>query len=266
MSADRADHVVAIAQGKGGVGKTTTAMNLAAAAAAAGQRVLCVDLDPRYSLTRWLLPDDAGPGPGASLAELLRGDVDVAGAARPSTLEGVSLIASPGEPLEEIEQQLASADYREEILHDALRDELDPWGLVLLDCPANLGLLTDNALHAADAVLVPVSMQDEGAFNGVAGMRDRLAAVQRRRGGAPTLRALVRTRVQRDAAAYREINDALPGFELPIAATVIPESRFFASAGARRTALVAWRPDVPGAVAYRALAGEVLGLSQKAVA
>ena len=264
MSAHRADHVIAIAQGKGGVGKTTTAMNLAAAAAAVGQRVLCVDLDPRYSLTRWLLPDDADPG--ASLAELLRGDVDVAGAARASTLEGVSLIASPGEPLEEIEQQLASADYREEILHDALRDELDPWGLVLLDCPANLGLLTVNALHAADAVLVPVSMQDEGAFNGVAGMRDRLAAVQRRRGGAPTLRALVRTRVQRDAAAYREINDALPDFELPIAVTEIPESRFFASAGARRTALVAWRPDVAGAVAYRALAGEVLGLSQQAVA
>ena len=128
MSAHRADHVVAIAQGKGGVGKTTTTMNLAAAAAAAaGQRVLCVDLDPRYSLTRWLLPDDAGTG--ASLAELLRGDVDVAGAARASTLEGVSLIASPGEPLEEIEQQLASADYREEILHDALRDELDPWAV-----------------------------------------------------------------------------------------------------------------------------------------
>ena len=68
------------------------------------------------------------------------------------------------------------------------------------------------------------------------------------------------------AAAYREINDALPDFKLPIAATEIPESRFFASAGARRTALVAWRPDVAGAVAYRALAGEVLGLSQKAVA
>jgi len=264
MGAQPTDHVVAIAQGKGGVGKTTTAMNLAAAAAAAGHRVLCVDLDPRYSLTRWLLPDDTGPG--ASLAELLRGDVDVAGAARVSTLDGVSLIASPGEPLEEVEQQLASADYREEILHDALRDELDPWGLVLLDCPANLGLLTINALHAADAVLVPVSMQDEGAFNRVTGMRDRLVAVQRRRGGAPALRALVRTRVQRDAAAYREINEALPDFELPIAATEIPESRFFASAGARRTALVAWRPDVPGAVAYRELASEVLGLEQRMAA
>ena len=258
------DQVVAIAQGKGGVGKTTTAMNLAAAAAARGCRVLCVDLDPRYSLTRWLLPDDAGPGP--SLVELLRGDVDVAGAARPSTLERVSLITSPGEPLEDVEQQLATADYREEILHDALRDELDPWELVLLDCPANLGLLTVNALHAADGVLVPVSMQDEGAFNGVAGLQARLAAVQRRRGGDPALRALVRTRVQRDAAAYRAINAALPDFELPIADTEIPESRFFASAGARRTALVTWRPEAPGAVAYRALAAELLSVNGKAAA
>src|SRR3954468_17816674 len=109
--------VVAIAQGKGGVGKTTTAINLAAACSAQGQRVLCVDLDPRYSLTRWLLPEDAEPG--ASLAELLRGDVDVAGAARATTLSDVSLITSPGELLEEAEQQMAGADYREEILHDA---------------------------------------------------------------------------------------------------------------------------------------------------
>jgi chromosome partitioning protein len=259
-----ADKVVAIAQGKGGVGKTTTAINLAAAAAAQGLRVVCVDLDPRYSLTRWLLPDDAGPA--ASLVELLRGDVDVAGAARASTLDGVSLIASPGEPLEEVEQQLASADYREEILHDALRDELDPWDLVLLDCPANLGLLTINALHAADVVIVPVSMQDEGAFNGVAGIQVRLAAVQRRRNGDPALRALLRTRVQRDAAAYREINAALPDFRLPIAETEIPESRFFASAGAQRTALVAWRPGTPGAVAYRSLFAELLGVGARAVA
>jgi chromosome partitioning protein len=262
MTGQATEQVVAIAQGKGGVGKTTTAMNLAAAVAAKGGRVLCVDLDPRYSLTRWLLPDDAAPA--ASLAELLRGDVDVAGAARATTVQQVSLIASPGDPLEDVEQQLASSDYREEILHDALRDELDPWDLVLLDCPANLGLLTVNALHAADVVIVPVSMQDEGAFNGVTGIQDRLTAVQRRRGGQPTLRALVRTRVQRDAAAYREINDALPDFELPIARTEIPESRFFASAGARRVALVAWRPDVPGAIAYRDLATELLSVDVKA--
>lgn len=84
------------------------------------------------------------------------------------------------------------ADYREEILHDALRDDLDGWELVLRECRANLGLLTVNALHAADAAIVPVSMQEEGAFNGVAGVQGRLKAVQRCRGGQPRLRALVR--------------------------------------------------------------------------
>ena len=72
------DQVVAIAQGKGGVGKTTTAMNLAAVVAAAGGRVLCVDLDPRYSLTRWLLPDDAGPA--ASLVDRMSVALAVAAA------------------------------------------------------------------------------------------------------------------------------------------------------------------------------------------
>lgn len=70
----------------------------------------------------------------------------------------------------------------------------------------------------------------------------------------------------RGCRRYREINAAPPDFGLPIAETEIPESRFFASAGARRTALVAWRPDVPGAVAYRALAAELLDGREKAAA
>lgn len=79
---------------------------------------------------------------------------------------------------------------------------------MLLDRPANLGLLTMNALHAADEVLVPVSMQDEGAFNGIAGVVDKVAAVVRRRSGRPRIAALVRTRVRDNAASFRELDEA----------------------------------------------------------
>ena len=99
--------VVAVVNGKGGVGKTTTALNVAAIAARSGSAVLIVDLDPRYSLTRWI----ADPADGR-LVELLQGRVDVAGATVDTRLEGVRLIGSPGDPLEEAEQQLASASYR----------------------------------------------------------------------------------------------------------------------------------------------------------
>lgn len=78
---------------------------------------------------------------------------------------------------------------------------------MLLDRPANLGLLTMNALHAADEVLVPVSMQDEGAFNGIAGVVDKVAAVARR-SGRPRIAALVRTRVRDNAASFRELDEA----------------------------------------------------------
>jgi chromosome partitioning protein len=245
--------VVAVVNGKGGVGKTTTALNVAAIAARSGSAVLIVDLDPRYSLTRWI----ADPADG-SLVELLQGRVDVAAATVDTRLDGVRLIGSPGDPLEEAEQQLASASYREEILQDALRDEIEDYELVILDCPANLGLLTINALHAADSVLVPVSMQDEGAFNGIGGVLLRCSSVAKRRDGQPRMLGVVRTRVVPDAAARADIEAALGSFDVPVLDVEIPESRWFQTAGTRRRVLAEWRPDLPGSKAYERLTREVV--------
>ncbi len=254
--ADSVRHViVAVVNGKGGVAKTTTALNVAAVAARRGASVLLVDLDPRYSLTRWI----ADPSQGR-LVELLQGDLNVAEAAIDTRLENVRLIGSPGDPLEEAEQSLASASYREEILDDALRDELDGYDLVLLDCPANLGLLAINALHAADRVLIPVSMQDEGAFNGVDGVLGRVREVAKRRDGRPEVLGVLRTRVVQGAAAKQDIDAALSSsFDVPVLDVEIPESRHFQTAGTRRRVLAEWRPSLPGAQAYEQLTEQVLG-------
>jgi chromosome partitioning protein len=245
--------IIAVVNGKGGVGKTTTALNIAAVAAATGAKVLLVDLDPRYSLTRWI----SDPAEG-HLVTLLEGGIDVAAATVSTRMVGeVRLIGSPGDPLELAEQQLASASYREEVLHDALRGEVDGYDLVLLDCPANLGLLTVNALHAADSVLIPVSMQDEGAFNGIDGVITRVQEVARRREGLPQILGLLRTRVG-DSAAARDIEAALGQLSVPVFDIAIPESKAFQTAGTRRLVLTESRPSLPGARAYETFTHEVL--------
>jgi len=185
--------------------------------------------------------------------------VDVVAAALASHVPGVWIVGSPGEGLEEAEQRMANADYREEILAEALRDELSEFDVVYIDCPANLGLLTMNCLHACEKVLIPVAMDDEGAFNGVSGVIDKVGKVAKRRGGLPSIAAIVRTRVNANLAVGESVNDALPGFDLPIATTSVRDSDHFRSAGVARVPLLAYRAWAPACDDYRALAAELHG-------
>lgn len=254
--------VYAVANGKGGVAKTTTVANLAVADAQAGLRVLVVDMDPRFSLTRWFTgPEHLETLVQRNVVTLMEGaeGVDVDAAALVSRVEGVRIVGSPGEGLEEAEQRMANADYREEILAEALRDELDDFDVVYIDCPANLGLLTMNALHACERVLIPVAMDDEGGFNGVTGVVDKVEKVAKRRRGLPVVDAIVRTRLHAGLAVGEEIDSALPAFGLPITQTSIRDSDHFRSAGVARSPLLAHRPWAKAGDDYRELAAELRG-------
>jgi chromosome partitioning protein len=164
--------IYALANQKGGVGKTTTAVNLAACLAEAGERVLVVDLDPQANATSGL----GERANGGSSADLLDG-APLATLARATRFPGLELVPSRAE-LAGTAADLARRDHAEGYLADALADATDRYAFVFVDCPPALGPLTVNALAAADRVLVPVQAE----YYALEGLSQLLSSVNAVRG------------------------------------------------------------------------------------
>jgi len=244
---------IAVVNQKGGSGKTTTATNLAAVwGGERGRRTLLVDLDPQFAATRHLgkRPSDLA----ATLYDVLA-DGREAREAICAGIGGVDLLGGDRR-LAELELSLVGEAMRERFLISALEPLADAYDHCVLDCPPNLGLLTVNALVAADRVLVPVRMEDEGALQGVIELRGTLTKLGRR-GLERNIDGVLRTAVDHRRQVYAVLDAGLRDAQLNPLTVEIPARVAFHRQGVEGAPLVASQPDSPGACAYRQLADEL---------
>ena len=168
--------VVAVANQKGGVGKTTTAVNVAACLAQGGERVLLIDMDPQGNATSGLGIDHRRVEVG--IYDVLLDGVPISRAYRQTAVPNLTVVPA-GPDLAGAEIEMVDRRGREALLRGALQGESERYGLVLIDCPPSLGLLTVNALTAAEGVLIPIQCE----YYALEGVTQLLAAVQRVRQG-----------------------------------------------------------------------------------
>lgn len=245
--------VYAITNQKGGVGKTTTAINLAACVAEAGFETLLVDIDPQCNATLGLgLPKDSTP----SVYELLSGAATLEQVVVPGLIE--HLWVAPASPdLAGANAELPRVAGSETRLKDALTGARSRYVYTLLDCPPSLGPLTVNALVAADRVIVPVQAE-YFALEGLAGLLDTLGLVQRELNPRLTVAGMLltmhdsRTRLAQDVE--REMRRHFP--EL-VYRTVIPRNVRVGEAPSFGRPVIHHDPHCAGADAYFELAKEV---------
>ena len=250
--------VVAVANQKGGVGKTTTTENLAVVLGQAGRRILVVDVDPQFALTRHLARDRYSSLEATMvdvLAPVGEGRVEVKDVILRDVQPGVDLLPTTRE-LRRRELGLVGELRREGILAGALAPVRDDYDFVLIDCPPNLGLLTVNALYAADRVLAPVSAEDEGAAQGVAELRATLRQLAHGGGAEPELVALM-TRWDGRRRAARGLMDALAAIGVRIASEAVPSSAKVHQAPIIGQPVAVAFPDGTVASSYRRVGDEL---------
>ncbi|MCE8507305.1 AAA family ATPase [Ruegeria pomeroyi] len=256
--------IIAVANQKGGVGKTTTAINLAAALVEAGQRVLVVDLDPQGNASTGLGVDERD----LTTYELLVDDAPLNSVIQKTNIEGLSIVPATVD-LSSADIELISNEKRSFLLHDALRQTaMDAylWDYILIDCPPSLNLLTVNAMVAAHSVLVPLQSE----FFALEGLSQLMLTIREVRQAAnPNLRieGIVLTMFDRRNNLSQQVEkDARDNLGDLVFETKIPRNVRVSEAPSFAMPVLSYDPNSLGAMAYRDLAAELMKKHKKIAA